>query len=476
MPKRNLAWLLALVAVGLLTWHAARRMARPIAPGPRAPRGRLDGPAEVYELLRREHYPPPRPEALTRGTVRGMVEALGDEFSRYLAPGEAPDLADRLTGRQHGLGLRIDVVGGEARVIGPLAKSPAYYGGVRAGDVILSIDGQEAAARTAEEVDQLLRVPMGTSVALTIRRGEGTKAIALQSAEFDVETVQGLSRTRRGDWQYVVVEDRGICYLRVREFVPSTMEGLRLAYRNLRGDLRGLVLDLRGSPGGMLSAAVEAANMFLSHGLIVKVVGRGGRTETYEATPDGTVEEVPLVVLIDGGTASAAEIVAGALAAHGRAVLVGTRTCGKGCVQRMFDLPGDLGRVHLTTAEFVLAHDRRILRRAGSEVWGVEPVRKVLPAPGHAEALARLRAAAEVMPPPSPSTMPATGNGQPEGPGERILQLDVQLACAVELLAHPDWMKALARRAAEVARRSAGAARSRPAQADDERPDDHPRH
>lgn len=475
MPKRNLVWLLALAAVGLLTWRLARRMERPIAPGPRAPRGRLDGPAEVHELLCREHYPPPPPEMLTRGTVRGMVEALGDEFSRYLAPGEAPDLADRLTGRQHGLGLRVDVVGGETRVIGPLAKSPAYYGGVRAGDAILAIDGQDIAGRTAEDIEQILHAPIGTSVVLTIRRGEEAKAISLQSAEFDVETVQGLSRTRRGDWRYVVAEDRGIHYLHVREFVPSTMEGLRQAYRNLRGDLRGLVLDLRGNPGGMLSAAVDAANMFLSHGLIVKVVGRGGRTETYEATPDGTVDEMPLVVLIDAGTASAAEIVAGALAAHGRAVLVGTRTRGKGCVQRMFDLPGGLGRVHLTTGEFVLAHDRRILRHAGSEVWGVEPLREVLPAPGHAEALARFRAAAEVMPPPSPATMPATGSGQAESPADRILQLDVQLACAVELLAHPDWMEALARRAAEVARRSAGPAKSRPAQTDDERPDDHPR-
>jgi carboxyl-terminal processing protease len=296
---------------------------------------------------------------------------------------------------------------------------------------------------------------MGRTVRLEVQRADETpRVVALVCQDAPVETVVGLYRDTTGKWVHVVDPNNRVAYFRIREFDPSTMEEFQTAYRQVDG-MSGLVLDLRDNPGGRLPAAVAVADLFLAQGTIVTVTDRGGESRHYVARPEGTYPaDLPIVVLIDGRTASAAEIVAGALRLGRRAVLVGTRTRGKGYVQSMIQLPGDMGQINLTTSEWLLGEDRRISRRAGSETWGIDPHVEISVPPAKRERLALLRARCELpavdkgnLSPsrPTPTVMPVTASTGPNEPpiGVSLLEIDAPLARAVELLRSPQDIREL---------------------------------
>ncbi|MGC9455057.1 MAG: S41 family peptidase [Phycisphaerae bacterium] len=441
MPKKNLIWILIVVAVAVLLLCVTRN--HPPIVGDET--GDFEPVLRTYSLIRENYYETPDADALRRGAVRGMVQEL-DEFSSYVPPRDLPAFEDEVMGMASGLGLRLHEQGGKVVVLGPLPGSPAAMGGVEAGDAILSVDDRDVSGLTVEEVEKLLSGQPGGSVSLTILRDDEEQTLTLTRGEFPLEIVQGLYRDHTGLWVYRLGEsDEAPAYLRLCELSPRAQEAMHAAFRKLDRP-GGLLLDLRDNPGGHLASASAVADLFLREGVIMTVIHRGGDTNRHIAHFDGTLPDIPMVVLVNGGTASGAEIIAGALRLHGRAVLVGTRTRGKGCVQSMYRLGGDLGQVNLTTSEFYVGRAMPITRRPGRDVWGVDPHEQVPLRDGEMRRLSQFRYRQEVLPRRGTTTRAATPESQASAELERILEMDRQLARAVELLSDSERMEQLLRR------------------------------
>ena len=441
---------LLLVAAGVL-WRL-----RPPAPQlpPTDPAVKeLTGAIEAYKTIRAKSFHGLAPEAARRGAVEGMVRKV-DEFSAYFPPERADAVLRRFQGRVVETGLRVRAQGERLFVVGPLPGSPAHGADLYAGLEVLAIDGVQARYLPLRRVRQLLRAQDGKAVSLMLRDRAGrTFFRKLRPRAFEVTTVQGLVRTGPDGWLYALDRRLGIYYIRIAEFVPRTPTEFHETYRRL-DDLGGLVLDLRGNPGGELQKAAEIVDRFLDHGVIVRTVWRDGRQYVHHAHPAGTYRPVPLVILIDEKTASAAEIVAAALQRHGRAVLVGRPTYGKWCVQSPVPLGYGLGTVYLTTGRYFLppglppasrpasGPTSRTTRPAATapaaadrpRVYPDVPVRLTAWA---AERLEQLRVQAIVVPAPAEET-PSVGPEQPRAAAERlkrsIVRLDAQLAEALRLL------------------------------------------
>lgn len=445
MPKRNLIWILAAVVVAAVVLWIAHSPPHYGVPANR----KFDAVVRTFELIQKNYYRRADEGELGRGAVRGMAEAL-DAFSTYVSPEDISEFQRRVAGNYRGLGLRWEVVEGRVMVIGPLPESPAHRAGVQAGDRILAVNDTLVAGLTPQEVGELLDARVEGKVQLELLSPGRVEphTVELARGEFPVEAVQGLYRDESGKWVRLIGRKTRIAYLRITEFVSDTDERLRQVLRRLDSP-RGLVLDLRDNPGGLPDSAVRVANIFLSEGVIVTMVTGKGDIRKYVAHDDGTYRpELPIVVLVNARSASGAEIVAGAMKAHYRAVLVGTRTRGKGCVQSMFELPGGLGQINLTTKEFFLSRSRPITRRPGSDSWGIDPHRQITMPADFRRRWREFRRRVEVVPaPPRPATMPATAPAtRPEERAEReIIDLDAQLAEALRLLARPREIRRILR-------------------------------
>jgi carboxyl-terminal processing protease len=298
-----------------------------------------------------------------------------------------------------------------------------------------------------------------------VDRAGRRRSYSLAPRRVALETVTGLRRTPEGQWEHWVDPAERIAFLRIKELVPGTTERVHRALRAASG-ARAVVLDLRDNPGGRLEDGYAVANLFLRGGVVFTKVDRRGDRQSFAAQSDGTMPDVPMVVLVNEQTASAAEIVAGALRLHDRAVLVGTRTRGKGLVQSMISLPDQLGQANLTTGEFFLGTDCPVTRRPGAKTWGVEPHRRLeLSAPEQAK-LRRFWMEMDVMParPAAAATSPATSpaSAPSSAPAHPAVLRDRQLAVALELLrARGAVEKILAGAAAERKRQEEQQARRR---------------
>lgn len=446
MSWRNLIWMTIILCLAALAFCLSRR--KPPAPIPPTDPAleELAGAVKAYKLIRARSYRELTPDAAVRGAIEGMVRQVG-RFSVYVPPGKVDPLRRRVAGELEETGLRIAAQGGRLVVVGPLADSPAHKAGLFGGLEILAVDGVDADELTIEEARKKVATPADGTVRLRLRDAEGIESVKqLKTSRFDAETVTGLLRDDSGQWAYALDEKKRIFYLRIGEFVDRTPTQLQTAYRNL-DDPRALVLDVRDNPGGVMVAAAEVADRFLAEGLIVRTVPRNRKPQLRYAHADGTYPAVPLVVLIDEGTASAAEIVAGALQVHGRAVLLGRRSCGKWWVHSLFSLGGGLGKIYVPTAEYFLAEAEPATlpsQPTTSEAPDEEKVRpglrpdvKVRIPPASAERLELLRLRAMVVQPPQRSRPSATARTRPaRSPRLKrsILELDAQLARALQLL------------------------------------------
>jgi carboxyl-terminal processing protease len=272
-----------------------------------------------------------KPKEMTYGAIRGMVEALGDkEHSRFLTPEMAKQERNLTKGELEGIGAELRMKENRPVIVAPLDDSPAQRAGVKAGDIILKVNGEEVDGLSLEEVVRRILGPPGTSVGLTVRHAKGEETA-------DLTIVRARITIRSVTWHRL--PGAAIVHLRIAAFSRNTGADLREALRAMQADMpAGVILDLRNNPGGLLDQAVAAASEFLAGGDVVLEKNAAGKIKRLEAKPGGLATAVPLAVIINVGTASGAEIVAGALQDAHRAMLVGEKTFGTGTVLREFTL------------------------------------------------------------------------------------------------------------------------------------------
>jgi carboxyl-terminal processing protease len=353
MPMRSHT-LIALVAGAVIGFSGALATNVLAQRSADAPPGRADGAsslpwedahlfAEVFNRIKRDYVDPENDHKLVENAIRGMVSGL-DPHSAYLDSEEFDEIRLSTMGTYPGVGIEVAADGSTVKILHSIEGSPAERAGIRAGDLISKIDGADVGADAQGAIERM-RGKTGTTVRLTIVRpstGE-MKDYTLKRAEVEVRTVD----------QCMLAA--GIGYVRITSFSETTPQDLGRAVTALQEasaqGLRGLVLDLRDNPGGVLEAGVAVADAFIDRGVIVSADGRtpDARFE-MSATPGDLLDGAPLVVLVNGGTASAAEIVAGALKDHGRARIIGQRTYGKGTVQTV--MPLSRGALKLTTSRY----------------------------------------------------------------------------------------------------------------------------
>jgi carboxyl-terminal processing protease len=265
---------------------------------------------------------------LIDGALKGMFEALGDPHSAYLSAVEMRDLDDTTSGRFGGVGLIISKIETGVEVVAPIEGTPAYRAGVNAGDVIVAVDGQSVIELNIDEVLSVLRGEPGTTVTMTIQRGK--------NLQFDAQVVRALIEVPTV--KSAMMPD-GLGYLRIIQFTPLTADRVQEALESFqKAGYRGLIVDLRSNPGGLLSSAIEVGDMFLSRGPVVSTRGRiPSENHVFYASPRTTIvpADLPVMVLINRGSASASEILAGALQDTARATVMGEKSYGKGSVQQI---------------------------------------------------------------------------------------------------------------------------------------------
>jgi carboxyl-terminal processing protease len=309
--------------------------------------------ANVLAIVQKNYVEPVSTKQLVQGAISGMLASL-DPHSAYLTPELYKDLQVETRGSFGGLGLEITIKDGVLTVVSPIEDTPAYRAGLKAGDQIIKIDNNFTKDMTLTEAVKQMRGPKGTSVRLTLHR-EGVPQLFTVSLTRDVIRIQSVK---------FKVLPNGIGDLRITSFQENTDENVRHVLAQLAkddgGKVKALILDLRDNPGGLLNQAVRVASEFLNGGMVVYTEGRtDSQQQKYFAQTHNRYSPYPMVVLVNSGSASASEIVAGALQDHRRAVIVGTQTFGKGSVQTILPLD-DRSALRLTTARYFTPNGRSI--------------------------------------------------------------------------------------------------------------------
>src|SRR5437660_5434995 len=314
---------------------------------------------DVFELVRNGYVDDVKDDTLVEGAINGMLTAL-DPHSNYLNSKNFNDMKVQTRGEFGGLGIEVSMESGLVKVVSPIDDTPAARAGLKPGDLITHLDGDPVQGMTLPEAVEKMRGLVGSEIKLTIRR-EGKEPFDVKLTRATIR-IQSIRSHLEGDT---------IGYVRITTFNEQTDVGLNNAMKNLKqqagNKLSGVILDLRNNPGGLLDQAVAASDAVLHKGEIVSTRGRrSAEAQRYNARPGDIASGLPVAVLINGGSASASEIVAGALQDHHRAVLIGTKSFGKGSVQTIIPLAGH-GAMRLTTARYYTPSGRSIQAR------GIDP-------------------------------------------------------------------------------------------------------
>lgn len=313
---------------------------------------------DCLDLIEKYYVEDVSPTKLIEGAIKGMTSTL-DPHSSYLSKEDYKEMQISTTGSFGGLGIELGLRDNQLTVITPIEGTPAFKAGIRPGDRILKIDATATTDMTLEEAVKILRGPKGTSVTLTIGRESAEKPLEITITRAIIHIDSVLSQ----------MIEPGYGYIRIRNFQVDTSEAVRMALQTMvkQANLKGLVLDLRYNPGGLLDQAIAVSDLFLNEGKIVYTDGRKPEDRVeYSARKEGTFNGFPIVAIINGGTASAAEIVAGALQDNNRAIIVGVRSFGKASVQTVRPL-NDGSALKLTIARYYTPSGRSI------QAKGIEP-------------------------------------------------------------------------------------------------------
>lgn len=307
---------------------------------------------EAWNIVHTQYVNQPVDDTLLmQGAIRGMLEAVGDDYSYYMDPQIYESESTSLSGEYQGIGAYVDTQGEFLTVVSPIEGSPAQAAGLRPGDMIIAIDGEDMADYTPEEARQRVLGEAGTTVVLTIQR-EGEP----EPLEFTIVRAKILVPSVTGE-----MLDDGIAYVDINQFGDNTTSELRTTLDELLlQNPRGIIIDLRFNPGGYLITSVEVTSEFIDEGAVLIEQYGDGTRDVYSALGNGRATELPIVILINEGSASASEILAGALQDYGRAELVGLQSFGKGSVQVFAPLSNEQGAVRVTIAKWLTPNERTI--------------------------------------------------------------------------------------------------------------------
>jgi carboxyl-terminal processing protease len=333
--------------VGGATWGAESSHATTAEESPYAVLGQL---ARVLVQVENDYVDPVDRGKLLKGAIRGMVEGL-DPHSSYMSPEDYEAFQSETEGQFGGVGIEVDVKADQLTIIAPIEGSPAARAGIKSGDRILSVDGEDIEHVPVDKMVTRMRGQAGTHVKLFIQRKGVNDPLVFDLVREVVHVPSVSSR----------LLDGGVAYIRIKQFQDHTHEEMVRAIGRLRarGTLTGVILDLRSHPGGLVDQAAEIADEFLTHGTIYTIRHRGEVIDEVKARAGGALATLPTVVLVNEWSASASELVAGALQDQQRATLVGANTFGKGSVQTIIPLPGHAG-LRLTTARYYTPNGRSL--------------------------------------------------------------------------------------------------------------------
>jgi carboxyl-terminal processing protease len=307
---------------------------------------------EAWNIVHEEYVDQPVDDVeLMRGAIRGMMDALGDKQTFYMDPIVYESETSSLQGEYEGIGAYVDTDGEFLTIISPIAGSPAEAAGLRPGDKVIAIDGEDMTGVAPEQARLKVLGPAGSTVTLRISR-EGEP----EPLEFNITRARITIQSAEGK----MLED-GIAYVDINTFGDKTTAELRSTLDTLlKENPRGLIIDLRNNPGGYLHTSVEVSSEFIAEGVVLYEQYGDGRRDVYDASGEGQATDLPIVVLVNEGSASASEILAGALQDYGRAKLVGVQSYGKGSVQNWIPLSNDQGAARVTIAKWLTPNERAI--------------------------------------------------------------------------------------------------------------------
>ncbi|MCA9193544.1 MAG: S41 family peptidase [Planctomycetales bacterium] len=369
MPIRNLQILiLALIVCGACYYQAERSRYG----------GRIGA---AIELIENNYVEPVDSDKLYHGAMNGLVSQL-DQFSEFIPPSKYEEFQSVIEQKFGGLGILVEGPPAvrQLTVVAPIPGTPAFAAGLQPGDFIQAIDGVATNEMLASDATKLMRGPLGKPVTLTLRR-DGLAAnfdVKITRADIPIDSVFGDRIQADSYWNFFLEEDPRIAYIRVTLFGEKTDQEFAAALEKVKGSASAIIIDLRYNPGGILKTAVDMCDMLVSQGVIVSTRGRNGQTDTIAKASPGTVisEDIPMVVMVNDQSASASEIMAGCLQDLGRAEIAGSRSYGKGTVQRIFELGNDQTALKFTTARFYRPSGMNIHRSKSMSIddeWGIRP-------------------------------------------------------------------------------------------------------
>jgi carboxyl-terminal processing protease len=445
--KHGMPVVLLIVGVAL-GFFLAGQWVPSVSAVPRQDYESLEAFTNILSIVKKNYVEEVDTKNLVNGAINGMLNSL-DPHSAYLTPELYKELQMDTQGRFGGLGIEITVKGGVLTVVSPIEDTPAFKAGIKPGDMIFKIEDEFTKDMTLVDAVKKMRGPRGTKINLSIKR-DGVPELIDFTLVRDTIRVQSV-RSR--------VLESGYGYVRLAQFQERSDRDVQKALEKLaaeKGGLKGLVLDLRNNPGGLLTQAVRISDLFLDSGLIVYTEGRiEAQKQKYFAQKEGSWMDFPVVVLVNGGSASASEIVAGALQDHKRAVVLGTKTFGKGSVQTILPLD-DNSALRLTTARYFTPSGRSI------QATGIVPDIVVEATPqqeGKPEEKKRPTLREENLPGHLPSPQPVPSQQQDQGDKEKLvppsaptgdesIDNDAQLKRALDLLKSWDVFKQLVQKKA----------------------------
>ncbi len=425
MSHRNLVWIIAVFLLVLLFWHTPDTVVKQQSVY------KVFGPlVGIRARIHKNYVEEVDDDKLLENAIHGMLNGL-DPYSRYIPASELESFNQLTQGRLAGIGIYLAVREGILTVISPVENSPAFSAGIMPDDQILTIDDEPTASMSMMAAANRLRGKPGTVVVIEIKHVlTGTmNTYRLRRAEVRIQSVKGFKRGPEGHWDYMIDPNKKIAYMRITNFTDESVIELRDELLKLRSQsMQGLILDVRSNPGGLLNSAANIVDLFVKKGTIVTTRGKWSDTVVRSAHSENTFPPVPMVVLINQYSASASEIVAGALKDLARATLVGVRTFGKGSVQTLYELDDNRGGIKITTQHYYLPSGRNIHRRKGVDVWGVDPHIEITLTTDELVAIQQSRRDADIL----------YGNGEngANGTGRKPVSIvfDKQLIKALEVL------------------------------------------